>query len=95
VSGNGADIGHVAAMLEGLVTGQEEIKRELRELRSDHGRKLDDHGRQLQDLRAQVSGLRQSVTEYHATVLGHGVLISELDARLRRVERHLNLPPVA
>jgi hypothetical protein len=31
------------------------------------------------------------VTNYHATVLGHGILISELDERVRRIERHLNL----
>jgi len=28
-------------------------------------------------------------------VLGHGILISELDERVRRIEQHLNLPPVA
>jgi hypothetical protein len=33
------------------------------------------------------------VTNYHAPVLGHGILISELDERVRRIERHLNLEP--
>jgi hypothetical protein len=35
------------------------------------------------------------LAEYHSSVLGHGILISELDARLRRVETHLGLPPDA
>ncbi len=88
MSGNGADLGHVVAMLHGPVEGQEEIKREVRELRADHGR-------QLREVRSELGALRQAVTEYHASVLGHGVLISELEARLRRVEQHLNLPPTA
>jgi hypothetical protein len=40
----------------------------------------------------QVAGLRRAVVEYHSSVLGHGVLISDIDTRLRRVEQHLNLP---
>jgi hypothetical protein len=28
-------------------------------------------------------------------VLGHGILISELERRLQRIEDHLHLPPVA
>jgi hypothetical protein len=40
----------------------------------------------------QIAGLRRAVVEYHSAVLGHGVLISELEARVRRIERHLSLP---
>ncbi|RBP16745.1 hypothetical protein DFR50_10422 [Roseiarcus fermentans] len=46
------------------------------------------------DLSGQIAGLRRAVVEYHASVVGHGVLISELDDRMRRVEQHLNLPPI-
>ncbi len=42
----------------------------------------------------QIVGLRRAVIEYHSAVLGHGMLISELEARMRRVEQHLNLPGV-
>lgn len=42
----------------------------------------------------QVAGLRRAVMEYHTSVIGHGILISELEARVRRVEQHLNLPAV-
>jgi chromosome segregation ATPase len=44
--------------------------------------------------REQIVGLRRAVVEYHSTVVGHGILISEFEARLRRVEQHLKLPPM-
>lgn len=43
------------------------------------------------DLGDQIVGLRRAVVEYHTSVIGHGVPISELEARLRRVEQHLDL----
>ncbi len=44
------------------------------------------------DTRDQIVGLRRAVIEYHSPVIGHGLIISELEARMRRVEQHLNLP---
>lgn len=44
--------------------------------------------------RDQIVGLRRAVLEYHSSVVGHGMLISELEARVRRVEQHLDLPPM-
>jgi hypothetical protein len=38
---------------------------------------------------------RQTLTQYHASVMGHGILFSELEHRVRRIEEHLHLPPVA
>ncbi|BDV34546.1 hypothetical protein [Methylocystis iwaonis] len=46
------------------------------------------------DLSDQIVGLRRAVVDYHSSVVGHGVIISELEARLRRVELHLDLPPL-
>jgi hypothetical protein len=40
----------------------------------------------------QIAGLRRAVVEYHTSVIGHGIIISELGARVRRVEQHLDLP---
>ncbi len=51
------------------------------------------HDRKLDDLAAGLASLRDAVTHYHSSVLGHGMLISELDERVRRVERHLKLDP--
>jgi ABC-type transporter Mla subunit MlaD len=70
-----------------------------------HDRKLDDlsaevaglrevvaaHDRKLDDLAAGLASLREAVTHYHSSVLGHGMLISELDERVRRIAPHLKL----
>ncbi len=67
---------------------------------NDHTRKLDElvsvvnlHDRKLDDLGAGLAGLRETLTHYHSSVLGHGMLISELEERVRRIERHLHLEP--
>jgi hypothetical protein len=46
------------------------------------------------ELGEQIVGLRRAVIDYHTSVIGHGVLIGDLEARVRRVEQHLNLPPL-
>ena len=72
-----------------------------------HDRKLDDlsteaaglrevvaaHDRKLDDLAAGLASLRDAVTHYHSSVLGHGILTSELDELVRRIERHLRREP--
>ncbi|MBV1703393.1 MAG: hypothetical protein KGI57_06950 [Hyphomicrobiales bacterium] len=40
----------------------------------------------------KIVGLPRAVIEYRSAVLGHGILISEFEARLRRLEQHVNLP---
>jgi hypothetical protein len=64
-------------------------KEELRSLRADVASDLLLARKELGE---QIAGLRRAVIEYHTSVIGHGVLISELEARVRRVEQHLNLP---
>jgi hypothetical protein len=46
------------------------------------------------ELTEQIVGLRRAVIDYHTSVIGHGVIISDLEARVRRVEQHLNLPSI-
>ncbi len=41
----------------------------------------------------QISGLRRSVMEYHSSQIGHGVLLTEFEERLRRLEQHVGLLP--
>jgi hypothetical protein len=73
-------------------------KAELAELKSDmHSLRADvasDLMTMHKELSEQIAGLRRAVVDYHTTVIGHGMLISDLDARLRRVEQHLNIPPM-
>jgi hypothetical protein len=44
--------------------------------------------------REQVAGLRRAVIEYHSAVVGHAILVRKLEARVRRVEQHLNVPSI-
>lgn len=74
-----------------------EMRSEMHSLRADVASdlatldaKLD---RTRKDLSEQIAGLRRSVVEYHTSVVGHGVLISELEGRLRRVEQRLDIEP--
>jgi hypothetical protein len=52
--------------------------------------RLETQGR---DHAQKLTELRQTITEYHAAVLGHGILISELDERIRRLERLAGILP--
>lgn len=95
--GNGGDIGHLVAMVQSVLVGQDAMRRELKAdiaaLRTDHGRKIDALAADVADLRSQMTSMREALTQYHSSVIGHGLLITELDERLRRVERHLGLSP--
>ena len=83
MSGNGADIAAVYQLLA-----------QVAQTVNDPTRLLRDQGRRLTDVEHGISSLRQAVTQYHASVMGHGILISELDHRVRRIEDHLHLPPI-
>jgi hypothetical protein len=79
-SGNGVDVAAVYQLLARVARTTDE-----------HTRKLE----KLDSLEDGVASLRQTLTQYHASVMGHGILFSELEHRVRRIEEHLNLPPVA
>ena len=72
-NGNGTDMNAVVSMLQTVISGQHEMRAELRAeiqaLREDDGRKIDENSRKVDDLAARVSDLRQAVAEYHASVL--------------------------
>ncbi len=73
-----------------------DLRSEMGSLRADVASDFIEVRREIvgirKELGEQVVGLRRAVIEYHTSVIGHGILISELEARLRRVEQHLNLP---
>jgi len=39
----------------------------------------------------RIATLNRAVIEYHSSAVGHGVLYSEIEDRVRRIEKHLNL----
>ena len=77
-----------------------ELKADIHSLRADvasdlaamQARSDAEHKATRKQLGEQIAGLRRAVVEYHSAVVGHGVLISDLEARMRRVEQHLDLP---
>lgn len=77
-----------------------ELRSEMHSLRADVASDIltvrqeirDQVGSVRKDLGEQIVGLRRAVIEYHTSVIGHGILISELEARVRRMEQHLKLP---
>ena len=66
-----------------------ELRSEIQSLRADVAA---DFIAVRKEMGEQVAGLRRAVVEYHSAVLGHGTLISELEARVRRIESHLDIP---
>ena len=74
-----------------------EVKSEVRSLRADVASDMmtleKRMGEQETRLRDQIVGLRRAVMEYHSSQIGHGVLLTEFEERLRRLERHVGLPP--
>ncbi|WP_274627482.1 hypothetical protein [Arvimicrobium flavum] len=75
-----------------------DLASEIRSLRadvaSDIARLQVEDKKTRKELGEQIVGLRRAVMEYHTSVVGHGIILSDLEARVRRVEQHLNLPSV-
>jgi hypothetical protein len=75
-----------------------EIRSEMRSLRADVASDFASLDKRVSEqenrLSEQIAGLRRAVMEYHSSAIGHGILISEFEDRLRRIEQHLNLPPI-
>ena len=89
------DIGDVKSEVQTL-KAEMATKSDLQSLRADlHSLRADVASDMLtmqKETREQIVGLRRAVIEYHSAVVGHGVIISELEERVRRLEQHLNLP---
>jgi hypothetical protein len=81
-----ADVARVDAKVE---TVRMDLQSEIQSLRADVAA---DFISVRKEVGEQIAGLRRAVVEYHSAVLGHGVLISELEAGVRRIETHLDLP---
>ena len=80
-----ADLGALSAELRaematkaGLEGLRAELKSDMRSLRADVA---SDMLTMRKELTEQIVGLRRAVMEYHSVVVGHGALISDLEAR--------------
>ena len=83
----------VQSVKDELTATREEMatKADLNSLRADVASDLLN---MQKETREQIVGVRRALIEYHSSVVGHGILISELQDRVRRLEQHLNLPPL-
>jgi hypothetical protein len=66
-----------------LNTATSDLRSEIRSLRADVASDLLTYEKRNSE---QIVGLRRAVVEYHSAVVGHGLLISDLDERVRRLE---------
>lgn len=67
-----------------------DVRSEVSALRADIASDMLGMEKRLGD---QLAGLRRSVMEYHASAIGHGVQITELEERVRRLEREAGFLP--
>lgn len=67
-----------------------DVRSEIKSLRADVASDMLSLEKRLSD---QIAGLRRSVMEYHSSTIGHGVLLTEFEERLRRLEQHVGLLP--
>ena len=65
-----------------------DVRSEVHSLRADVASDLLTVEKRLSD---QIVGLRRAVVEYHSSAVGHGMLISEFEERLRVVEQRLDI----
>ena len=70
-------------------------KNDVANLRSEMNSRFADVASDMMDLEKRlgdrIATLNRAVMEYHSSTIGHGVLYSEIDERVRRIERHLKL----
>ena len=83
------DLESVRAEVSGVRSEVADVKSDMHSLRADVAADLLTTRKELGE---QIVGLRRAVIDYHTSVIGHGAIVSELEARVRRVEQHLNLP---
>ena len=94
-----ADIAGVKVDLKGVreeMATKADLKADLNSLRADVASDLLEVRNEIASLRKetreQIVGVRRAVTEYHSAVVGHGILISDLEERVGRLERRLDAP---
>ena len=74
--------------VSGVKGGLDDLRSDLNSLRADVASDMILMENRLSE---RISQVNSAVIQYHSTTVGHGVLIGELDERLRRVEQHLKL----
>jgi hypothetical protein len=80
----------VAGLKAELKNDIADVRSEVKSLRADVASDFITVEQRLGD---RIAHLNRAVIEYHSSTIGHGVLYTEIDERLRRVGQHLKLTP--
>jgi hypothetical protein len=82
----------IADIRENMATKTElaDLRSEVHSLRADVASDMVLLEKRLGD---RITHLNRAVVEYHSSMIGHGVLYSDVEERVRRIEKHLNLTP--
>ncbi len=100
--GNGVDLGPIHGLLlevSKTVSRHDAVLERLATEAGRQGTQLQAVGARLQAVeanmatKAELAELRQAVNDYHGAVLSQGILTSEPEARVGRIEGRLGLPP--
>lgn len=80
---NGVDIAAVLELVATLAADVREMRREIGEMR----REMVELRRDVNELKRDVASIRDELRMFTTTVQGHGILITEHDERIGRLER--------
>lgn len=80
----------LAAVRSELKNDFADMRSEVKSLRADVASDLMTMEKRLSE---RFNHLNRAVMEYHSSTIGHGVLNTDFEERLQRVEQHLKLPP--
>jgi hypothetical protein len=83
-----SDIARLDSKIARLDSKIDDVRSEVHSLRADVASDMLSLEKRLGD---QIATVRRAVMEYHSSTIGHGVLYSEIEDRVRRIEQHLKL----
>ena len=83
-----SEIAGVRSEIAGVRAEIADVRSEVHSLRADVASDLLTLEKRLSE---RIAGLRRAVMEYHSSAIGHGVLFTEIEERVRKIEQHLNL----
>ena len=92
MSGNGnghggkMDDDAVYGLLQTMAAQLIVMQRDIQTMQRENAQFRAEVKREFIDVRHDIATLRQDVATYHGSVMGHGILITELDERIRLLE---------
>ncbi len=87
VSENGIDLGAIYGAIIAISNELKAFKAEMSTFKAEVRAEFRTVHSEVADLRHSVGELRTTLHDYHGAVLSHGVLLTELDERVTRLEQ--------